>query len=69
MAAGTRLQHLLIPLSMDGVEDVSNEVRQLRNAVMTAHTMSFSRAAAALNVKRSRLSKRIIMEANPQHDG
>ena len=35
------------------------EVRQLRFAVATADTMSFSRAATALNVKQSTLSKRI----------
>jgi DNA-binding transcriptional LysR family regulator len=37
------------------------EIRQLRYAVMTADTMSFSRAASALNVKQSTLSKRILM--------
>ena len=35
------------------------EVRQLRYAVATADTMSFSRAASSLNVKQSTLSKRI----------
>lgn len=35
------------------------EVRQLRYAVMTADTQSFSRAAAALNVKQSTLSRRV----------
>lgn len=36
------------------------EVRQLRYAVMTADTQSFSRAAAALNVKQSTLSRRVL---------
>lgn len=36
------------------------EVRQLRYAVMTADTRSFSRAAAALNVKQSTLSRRVL---------
>ncbi len=36
------------------------EIRQLRYAVMTADTQSFSRAAAALNVKQSTLSRRVM---------
>jgi DNA-binding transcriptional LysR family regulator len=36
------------------------EVRQLRYAVMTADAQSFSRAAAALNVKQSTLSRRVL---------
>jgi DNA-binding transcriptional LysR family regulator len=36
------------------------ELRQLRYAVMTADTQSFSRAAAALNVKQSTLSRRVM---------
>lgn len=36
------------------------EVRQLRYAVMTADTQSFSRAAAVLNVKQSTLSRRVL---------
>lgn len=36
------------------------EVRQLRYAVLTADTQSFSRAAAALNVKQSTLSRRVM---------
>ena len=39
---------------------MSIEVRQLRYAVMTADTQSFSRAAATLNVKQSTLSRRIL---------
>jgi DNA-binding transcriptional LysR family regulator len=39
---------------------VSIEIRQLRYAVMTADTQSFSRAAAALNVKQSTLSRRVL---------
>jgi DNA-binding transcriptional LysR family regulator len=38
---------------------MSIEVRQLRYAVMTADAQSFSRAAAALNVKQSTLSRRV----------
>ena len=37
------------------------EIKQLRYAVATADTKSFSRAAAALNVKQSTLSKRIAL--------
>lgn len=37
------------------------EIRQLRYAVMTADTQSFSRAAAALNVKQSTLSRRVML--------
>lgn len=36
------------------------EIRQLRYAVMTADTQSFSRAAAALRVKQSTLSRRVM---------
>jgi DNA-binding transcriptional LysR family regulator len=36
------------------------EIRQLRYAVMTADTQSFSRAAATLNVKQSTLSRRVM---------
>ena len=36
------------------------DIRQLRYAVMTADTQSFSRAAAALNVKQSTLSRRVL---------
>lgn len=36
------------------------EIRQLRYAVMTADTQSFSRAAAALDVKQSTLSRRVM---------
>ena len=36
------------------------EIRQLRYAVMTADTQSFSRAADALNVKQSTLSQRVL---------
>ena len=36
------------------------DIRQLRYAVMTADTQSFSRAAAALNVKQSTLSQRVL---------
>ena len=36
------------------------EIRQLRYAVLTADTQSFSRAAAALNVKQSTLSRRVM---------
>ena len=36
------------------------EIRQLRYAVMTADAQSFSRAAAALNVKQSTLSRRVM---------
>lgn len=36
------------------------EIRQLRYAVMTADTQSFSRAAAVLNVKQSTLSRRVL---------
>jgi DNA-binding transcriptional LysR family regulator len=39
---------------------VSIDIRQLRYAVMTADTQSFSRAAAALNVKQSTLSQRVL---------
>lgn len=39
---------------------MSIEVRQLRYAVMTADTQSFSRAAAVLNVKQSTLSRRVL---------
>jgi DNA-binding transcriptional LysR family regulator len=35
------------------------EIRQLRYAVLTADTQSFSRAATALNVKQSTLSRRV----------
>ena len=38
---------------------MSIEVRQLRYAVLTADTQSFSRAAAKLNVKQSTLSRRV----------
>lgn len=37
------------------------ELKQLRYAVTTADTKSFSRAAAALNIKQSTLSKRIAL--------
>lgn len=37
------------------------ELKQLRYAVATADTKSFSRAASALNVKQSTLSKRIAL--------
>src|SRR5690554_3744042 len=37
------------------------EIKQLRYAVTTADTKSFSRAAAALNVKQSTLSRRIAL--------
>lgn len=36
------------------------ELRQLRYAVITADTQSFSRAAATLNVKQSTLSRRVL---------
>lgn len=36
------------------------ELRQLRYAVVTADTLSFSRAAATLNVKQSTLSRRVL---------
>jgi DNA-binding transcriptional LysR family regulator len=36
-------------------------IKQLRYAVATADTTSFSRAASALNVKQSTLSKRIAL--------
>lgn len=36
------------------------EIRQLRYAVVTADTQSFSRAAASLNVKQSTLSRRVL---------
>ena len=36
------------------------EIRQLRYAVVTADTQSFSRAAATLNVKQSTLSRRVM---------
>lgn len=36
------------------------EIRQLRYAVVTADTQSFSRAAATLNVKQSTLSRRVL---------
>ena len=36
------------------------EIRQLRYAVATADSQSFSRAAAALNVKQSTLSRRVL---------
>lgn len=39
---------------------MSIDIRQLRYAVMTADTQSFSRAAAALNVKQSTLSRRVL---------
>ena len=39
---------------------MSIELRQLRYAVMTADTQSFSRAAATLNVKQSTLSRRVM---------
>jgi DNA-binding transcriptional LysR family regulator len=39
---------------------VSIEIRQLRYAVMTADAQSFSRAAAALNVKQTTLSRRVM---------
>ncbi len=39
---------------------MSIDIRQLRYAVMTADTQSFSRAAAALNVKQSTLSQRVL---------
>lgn len=39
---------------------MSIEVRQLRYAVMTSDTQSFSRAAAVLNVKQSTLSRRVL---------
>ena len=39
---------------------MSIEIRQLRYAVMTADTQSFSRAAATLNVKQSTLSRRVL---------
>ena len=42
-----------------GGSRVGIEVRQLRYAVMTADTQSFSRAAAVLNVKQSTLSRRV----------
>lgn len=40
---------------------MSIEIRQLRYAVMTADTQSFSRAAATLNVKQSTLSRRVLL--------
>lgn len=40
------------------------EVRQLRYAVLTADTLSFSRAAALLNVKQSTLSRRVLQLEN-----
>jgi DNA-binding transcriptional LysR family regulator len=40
---------------------VSIEIRQLRYAVATADTLSFARAAKALNVKQSTLSKRVLL--------
>lgn len=43
---------------------MSIEVRQLRYAVMTADTLSFSRAAALLNVKQSTLSRRVLQLEN-----
>lgn len=36
------------------------EIRQLRYAVLAADTQSFSRAAAALNIKQSTLSRRVM---------
>lgn len=39
---------------------MSIDIRQLRYAVLTADTQSFSRAAAALNVKQSTLSRRVL---------
>ena len=39
---------------------MSIEIRQLRYAVLTADTQSFSRAAAALRVKQSTLSRRVM---------
>lgn len=39
---------------------MSIELRQLRYAVLTADTQSFSRAAATLNVKQSTLSRRVL---------
>jgi DNA-binding transcriptional LysR family regulator len=39
---------------------MSIELRQLRYAVQTADTQSFSRAAATLNVKQSTLSRRVL---------
>jgi DNA-binding transcriptional LysR family regulator len=39
---------------------VSIEIRQLRYAVMTADAQSFTRAAAALNVKQTTLSRRVM---------
>ena len=39
---------------------MSIELRQLRYAVLTADTQSFSRAAAKLNVKQSTLSRRVL---------
>jgi DNA-binding transcriptional LysR family regulator len=39
---------------------MSIEIRQLRYAVMTADAQSFTRAAAALNVKQSTLSRRVM---------
>lgn len=39
---------------------MSIEIRQLRYAVMTADEQSFTRAAAALNVKQSTLSRRVM---------
>jgi DNA-binding transcriptional LysR family regulator len=40
--------------------DVPIEIRQLRYAVMTADAQSFTRAAAALNVKQTTLSRRVM---------
>jgi DNA-binding transcriptional LysR family regulator len=39
---------------------MSIEIRQLRYAVLTADTQSFSRAAATLNVKQATLSRRVM---------
>jgi DNA-binding transcriptional LysR family regulator len=39
---------------------LSIEIRQLRYAVLTADSQSFSRAAKALNVKQSTLSRRVL---------
>ena len=51
-----------MPLALNclkAANSMSVELRQLRYAVLTADTQSFSRAAAALNVKQSTLSRRV----------
>jgi DNA-binding transcriptional LysR family regulator len=49
-----------IPTHVFVVLELFVDIRQLRYAVMTADTQSFSRAAAMLNVKQSTLSRRVL---------